>query len=142
MLPCGCCSDRKHFSFCCSAFSFLWACIRSARDGFRNIIFHSMTHRKHTYYGPMNTVAFNVGFHNEHHDFPSIPWNKLPQLKRQAPSYYDSLLSHQSWTKLFFRFLFDKNISLYSRITRYERGKVKLTDESKPDMDLVKEKVA
>jgi sphingolipid delta-4 desaturase len=36
--------------------------------------------------------------------------------------------------------LFDKNISLYSRITRNERGKVKLTDESKPDMDLVGKK--
>lgn len=94
----------------------------------------------YSYYGPLNTVAFNVGFHNEHHDFPSIPWNKLPQLKRQAPSYYDSLLSHTSWTRLFFRFLFDKNVSLYSRILRKERNKVALADESKPDMDVLKEK--
>jgi sphingolipid delta-4 desaturase len=43
-----------------------------------------------------------------------------------------------SWTKLFFRFLFDKEISLYSRIVRKERGKVALTDESRPDMDLVR----
>lgn len=98
----------------------------------------SETQETYSYYGPLNAVAFNVGYHNEHHDFPSIPWNKLPQLKNSAPSYYDTLFSHQSWTKLFFRFLFDKNISLYSRITRNERGKVKLTDESKPDMDLVK----
>jgi sphingolipid delta-4 desaturase len=98
----------------------------------------SETQETYSYYGPLNAVAFNVGFHNEHHDFPSIPWNKLPQLKKSAPTYYDTLLSHQSWTKLFFRFLLDKNISLYSRITRHERGKVKLTDESKPDMDLVK----
>ena len=59
----------------------------------------------YSYYGPLNTLAFNVGFHNEHHDFPSIPWNKLPDLKKQAPSFYNSLLSHTSWTKLFFRFL-------------------------------------
>lgn len=98
----------------------------------------SETQETYSYYGPLNAVAFNVGYHNEHHDFPSIPWNKLPQLKKSAPTYYDTLFSHQSWTKLFFRFLFDKNISLYSRITRNERGKVKLTDESKPDMDLVK----
>jgi sphingolipid delta-4 desaturase len=43
-----------------------------------------------------------------------------------------------SWTKLFFRFLFDKEISLYSRIVRKERGKVALTDESRPDMDLIR----
>lgn len=94
----------------------------------------------YSYYGPLNTVAFNVGYHNEHHDFPSVPWNKLPQLKKQAPDFYDRLQSHQSWTKLFFRFLFDKNISLYSRTVRNERGKVKLTDESKPDLEMVKEK--
>jgi sphingolipid delta-4 desaturase len=43
-----------------------------------------------------------------------------------------------SWTKLFFRFLFDKEISLFSRVVRKERGKVALTDESRPDMDLVR----
>jgi sphingolipid delta-4 desaturase len=101
----------------------------------------SETQETYSYYGPLNTVAFNVGYHNEHHDFPSIPWNRLPQLKKKAPTFYDSLLSHQSWTKLFFRFLFDKNISLFSRITRNERGKVKLTDESKPDMEMLKEVV-
>ncbi len=94
----------------------------------------------YSYYGPLNTVAFNVGFHNEHHDFPSIPWNKLPQLKKQAPSFYDSLKYHRSWTKLFFRFLFDKNVSLYGRILRKERNKVAITDESKPDLDLVANK--
>ncbi len=91
----------------------------------------------YSYYGPLNTVAFNVGYHNEHHDFPSIPWNKLPDLKAQAPEYYDTLKAHTSWTKLFFRFLFDKNISLYMRILRQERGKVALNDESKPDTELV-----
>jgi sphingolipid delta-4 desaturase len=91
----------------------------------------------YSYYGPLNVVAFNVGFHNEHHDFPSVPWNRLPRLKKQAPSFYDTLQSHASWTRLFFRFLFDKNISLFSRTIRQERGKVKLTDESKPDLELV-----
>lgn len=89
----------------------------------------------YSYYGKLNLVAFNVGFHNEHHDFPSIPWNKLPQIKKTAPEYYDTLLSHGSWTKLFFRFLFEREISLFNRITRKERGKVPLTDVSKPDME-------
>ena len=78
----------------------------------------------YSYYGPLNKAAFNIGFHNEHHDFPSIPWNKLPQLKKKAPNYYDNLLYHTSWTKLFFRFIFDPKVSLYSRIARKERRKV------------------
>ena len=91
----------------------------------------------YSYYGPLNTVAFNVGYHNEHHDFPSIPWNKLPELKRSAPAFYDTLLYHRSWTKLFFRFLFDKKISLYSRVLRNNRNKVPLSDVSTPDADLI-----
>ena len=99
---------------------------------------HFLTHgdqETKSYYGSMNTVNLNVGYHNEHHDFPSIPWNKLPQIKKTAPAFYDSLASHRSWTKLFFRFLFDREISLFSRVVRKERGKVALTDESKPDLE-------
>jgi sphingolipid delta-4 desaturase len=94
----------------------------------------------YSYYGPLNVVAFNVGFHNEHHDFPSIPWNRLPQLKQQASEFYDPLLSHRSWTKLFFKFLFDKKVSLYNRILRKDRNAVPLTDESVPDLDLLSRK--
>jgi len=91
----------------------------------------------HSYYGWLNLIAFNVGHHNEHHDFPSIPWNKLPQIRKTAPEYYNTLAYHTSWIALFFRFLFDKEISLYSRIVRKERGKVALSDQSTPDRDLI-----
>jgi len=97
---------------------------------------HSVEQETYSYYGALNTVSFNVGFHNEHHDFPSIPWNKLPQIRKTAPEYYDTLYYHKSWTKLFFRFLFDKEISLFNRILRKERGKVALTDVSKPDAEM------
>jgi sphingolipid delta-4 desaturase len=98
---------------------------------------HSEEQETYSYYGVLNTVSFNVGFHNEHHDFPSIPWNKLPQIRKTAPEYYDTLHYHTSWTKLFFRFLFDREISLFHRIIRKERGKVPLTDISKPDTDIL-----
>lgn len=76
----------------------------------------------YSYYGPLNVLALNVGYHNEHHDFPSIPWNNLPKLKAAAPEFYDNLHYHKSWFKLWLRFLFDSNISLYSRVVRSNRG--------------------
>lgn len=95
----------------------------------------------YSYYGVLNKLAFNVGYHNEHHDFPSVPWNKLPQIRKQAPGFYNSLIYHTSWTKLFFQFLFDKEISLFSRLVRKNRGKIALTDECTPDLVQVREAV-
>jgi sphingolipid delta-4 desaturase len=89
----------------------------------------------YSYYGILNNVAFNVGYHNEHHDFPSIPWNRLPRIRATAPEYYNSLAYHTSWTRLFFRFLFDREISLFSRIVRTERNKVSLSDKAEPDVE-------
>ena len=72
----------------------------------------------YSYYGPLNTLALNVGYHVEHHDFPFVPWSRLPRLKATAPEHYEPLVSHQSWTGLWLRFLRDPNLTLYSRITR------------------------
>ncbi|MEQ9423830.1 MAG: fatty acid desaturase [Cyclobacteriaceae bacterium] len=85
----------------------------------------------YSYYGGWNKIAMNVGYHNEHHDFPSVPWNKLPSLKNLASEYYDTLKSHNSWTKLFFFFLFSDKVSLYSRVIRANRGKIKVTQDKK-----------
>ena len=109
--------------------------------GARWIQEHYLTHGEqetYSYYGVLNKVAFNVGYHNEHHDFPSIPWNKLPQIRQKASDHYDTLVYHKSWTKLFLRFLFDKELSLFSRLVRKNRGKVALTDESTPDLSITK----
>lgn len=74
----------------------------------------------YSYYGWLNNLSMNVGYHNEHHDFPSIPWNRLPALRKMAPEFYDTLIYHESWTKLLLSFLFNPDYSLYSRITRAE----------------------
>lgn len=87
----------------------------------------STEYETHSYYGAFNKVGFNIGYHNEHHDFPSIPWNKLPEIKKYAPEYYENLRYHKSLTKLFFQFIFDKEISLFDRIIRKRRGSPKLS---------------
>lgn len=71
-----------------------------------------------SYYGRLNLVTFNVGYHNEHHDFPSVAWHRLPGIRAAAPEAYADLAAHTSWTRLLFRFLFDPEITLYSRMTR------------------------
>ncbi len=72
----------------------------------------------YSYYGPLNYLMFNVGYHNEHHDFPSIPGSRLPELKKIAPEYYDTLYSHKSYVQVILKFITDSAISLHSRIKR------------------------
>jgi sphingolipid delta-4 desaturase len=67
------------------------------------------------YYGPLNTLALNIGYHNEHHDFHEIPWNRLPELKAMAPEFYDDLRCHRSWVALLVTFIFDPTYSLGTR---------------------------
>ena len=76
----------------------------------------------YSYYGPLNKLAFNVGYHNEHHDFSFVPWVNLPKIREIAPEYYNNLVYHESWTKLFLKFLFDKELSLFSRVIRDDKG--------------------
>lgn len=90
----------------------------------------------YSYYGRMNALAFNVGYHNEHHDFPSVPWNRLPNIKAAAPEYYEELRAHTSWTRLLLQFVFDPALSLFSRKVRDERGGRPITDASTPDLEL------
>ncbi len=76
----------------------------------------------YSYYGSLNVLALNVGFHNEHHDFPSVPWNNLPKLKKAAPEFYENLVWYRSWVKLLLQFIFDPSLSLYSRMVRSDKG--------------------
>jgi sphingolipid 4-desaturase/C4-monooxygenase len=76
------------------------------------------TQETFSYYGPLNVVALNVGYHNEHHDLMRVPWVRLPELKRMAPELYENLHWHRSWSALLWRFLTDPRITLYSRVIR------------------------
>ncbi len=76
----------------------------------------------YSYYGPLNKVAFNVGYHNEHHDLVNVPWSRLPQIRKIAPEFYEGLHSYQSWTILLLRFIADRHITLYTYIVRPSRG--------------------
>jgi len=82
---------------------------------------HFVTHggqETYSYYGPLNRVAFNVGYHNEHHDFPGVAWSRLPAITDAAPEAYDQLASHRSWSRLVLTFLTNRECSLFRRVVR------------------------
>lgn len=72
----------------------------------------------YSYYGPLNCITFNVGYHNEHHDFPNIPGSRLPELKKMVPEFYDNLPYHTSWCKVIWDFIVKPEIGPYARIKR------------------------
>jgi sphingolipid delta-4 desaturase len=72
----------------------------------------------YSYYGPLNKLTFNVGYHNEHHDFPYIPGSRLERLRRMAPEYYAGLMHHTSWFKTLWQFVSRRDIGGYSRVKR------------------------
>ncbi|PNS14140.1 hypothetical protein CAC42_6653 [Sphaceloma murrayae] len=76
-----------------------------------------------SYYGPLNFFTYNVGLHNEHHDFPAIPWTRLPELNRIAHEFYDDLPCHKSWVGVIWQFIMDEQVGLWCRVKRAEGGR-------------------
>jgi len=72
----------------------------------------------YSYYGSINKVAFNIGYHNEHHDIPKVPWSSLPQIRKIAPEYYEPLHKHSSYLSVLWTFFFDNNFTLQTRVVR------------------------
>ncbi|XP_058832381.1 sphingolipid delta(4)-desaturase DES1-like [Topomyia yanbarensis] len=72
----------------------------------------------YSYYGSLNSITFNVGYHNEHHDFPAIPGSRLPEVKRIAPEFYDTIPQHTSWVRVMYDFVMDPAVGPYARIKR------------------------
>ncbi|TCD68855.1 hypothetical protein EIP91_009569 [Steccherinum ochraceum] len=75
----------------------------------------------YSYYGILNVFAYNVGYHNEHHDFPSVPWTRLPALRALAPEFYDTIPSHPSWPMVIINFIRDKDVGIFARIKRLSK---------------------
>eukprot|EP00937_MAST-01D_sp_MAST-1D-sp2_P007949 g7949.t1 len=71
----------------------------------------------YSYYGPMNALTFNVGYHNEHHDFPFIPGSRLPRVRQIAPEFYEPLPKYHSWCGVIGRLIFS-DAGLWDRMKR------------------------
>lgn len=72
-----------------------------------------------SYYGPLNYLTFNVGYHVEHHDFPSIPGSRLHLLQEIAPEFYKNLNYHTSWTYVLYKYITDPNVGPFARVRRH-----------------------
>lgn len=72
-----------------------------------------------SYYGLWSPLAFHVGMHVEHHDFPHVPWTRLPKLHAMASEFYDRLDSVDSWTRLWLQFVLQRGHGLDRYPGRY-----------------------
>ncbi|KAI5958688.1 DES1 [Candida pseudojiufengensis] len=77
----------------------------------------------YSYYGSLNYLTWNVGYHNEHHDFPYIAWTKLPELRRIASEFYDPLPKVNSWCGVLWWFIFNDVNLLWNRVKRQGKEK-------------------
>jgi len=91
----------------------------------------------YSYYGWINYINFNVGMHIEHHDFPNVPWSKLPLVRKIAPEFYNNLPQMESYADVLFKYVFDGSMGPWSRIT-LNLGKVwnEESGDYKEDEDL------
>ncbi|KAI0336693.1 dihydroceramide delta-4-desaturase [Cubamyces sp. BRFM 1775] len=81
-------------------------------------IWDGLHQETYSYYGPLNIFAYNVGYHNEHHDFPSVAWTRLPALRALAPEFYDTIPSHPSWPMVIVNFIRDPEVGIFARVKR------------------------
>lgn len=73
----------------------------------------------YSYYGVLNVLTWNVGLHNEHHDFPFIAWSKLFKLHEIANEFYRDLPKHDSWVWVLVDFVSNRDVTLFNRVKRH-----------------------
>jgi len=88
-----------------------------------------------SYYGALNLLTFNVGYHNEHHDFPFIPSTSLPYLRKIAPEFYEEIPQLRSWCKVLWEYVCDPESGPYNRVRRQFDENGKLMPPKKPDAE-------
>lgn len=59
----------------------------------------------YSYYGPLNNILLNIGYHNEHHDFPTVSCLHLPTLRAHASEFYNPLYVHRSYMGVLWEFI-------------------------------------
>ncbi len=77
-----------------------------------------------SYYGPINYVAFFVGYHTEHHDFPNVAWRNLPVLTKMAPEFYLTRQYYSSYTDVLIRFIFGTPPAPYANMLEARRKQI------------------
>ena len=71
-----------------------------------------------SYYGPVNWISVNLGYHLEHHDLPHVAGWRLPKIRKLAPRFYADHFVHRSRGLGMMRFIFDSAIGLDNRAGR------------------------
>lgn len=90
---------------------------------------HYVTHEgqeTYSYYGPFNLVGFNIGYHNEHHDWMNIPGIRLPRYRKMTKKHYKGLEECNSWTLAILHFISSDKLSLKDRYVRKNRKNTSL----------------
>ena len=80
-----------------------------------------------SYYGPINLISVNLGYHLEHHDLPNIPGWSLAGLRTRVPEFYRDHVQHSSRLLGLWQFVTNPNIGLDSRPIRERDGTVATT---------------
>jgi len=93
-----------------------------------------------SYYGWLNLVCFNVGYHNEHHDIMNIPGRFLPRYYKITREFYEHLDSTSSWTRMFYDFITKPQHGADKRYVRNDiirREGLRMADEMMREPDFV-----
>lgn len=70
-----------------------------------------------SYYGIWNLLTYNVGYHNEHHDFPRVPGSRLPLVTRIAKDFYQ-MPHHHGWMRIMWAFILTPGMTPFNRVKR------------------------